>query len=293
MRRTLEIIEKAYAVTGDCCLAFSGGTDSCVLLDIMYRHTAHRPPVFYCDDQMSYPETLTFVQEKCAEYGAQLTVARGKKTPLEQWQRGGYAMLGKMAARLWQQQHKDRGMGYKLDVSSCCRNMKIAPTRKAIKAAGIALQFTGQRGASDDRLRAMRSYLDGAMTYVKTDKLYVCNPLDGWTDTMISRYIRQNKIRLHPARERGACTIGCLFCGGGAQFTNSGFRVLRMQLPDEWHKFIVDWKVGEIILSVKYDKPLDIIQKAVKKYGGLEKLAREKSYIFDFLRETPLLGYEK
>lgn len=293
MRRTLKIIDEAYSKTPDCCLAFSGGTDSCVLLDILYKHTPHRPPVFYCDDQMSYPDTEAFVRSKCEEYGAPLTVARGKRTPLQQWQTSGYAMLGKLAARQWQQKNKDTGMGFRLDVSSCCRNMKILPNRRAIKEAGMKLQFTGQRGNSDDALRGMRSYLDGAIKYVQTDKIWVANPLDGWTDTMVARYVRQNKLRLHPARERGACTIGCLFCGGGAQFTNSGFRILRHALPDEWRKFMIDWRVGEIVLALKYDKPRPVIQRALAEYGGIEKLAAEKPFIFDFTREEPLPGYEK
>lgn len=242
---------------------------------------------------MSYPETLQFIKSKCEEYGATLTVARGKRTPLEQWEKQGYAMLGKLAARLWMQKNKNAGYGFKLNVSECCRNMKIKPARMAVKAGGYELQFTGQRGQSDDALRGLRSIKDGAITFIKSDKLFVANPLDGWTDTMIARYVRQNNIRLHPARERGACTIGCLFCGGGAQFTNSGFRILRHQLPDEWWKFIVTWRVGEIILALKYEKSLDTIRQAIEKCGGLEKLAREKPYIFDFVKETPLAGYEK
>ena len=293
MRRTLEIIEKAYETTPDCCIAISGGTDSLVLLDIIYTRTQHRPIAVYCDDQMSYPETEDFVRETCEHYGTELIVARGSRTPLDQWQKQGYAMLGKMAARVWQQSHKGCDFGYKLDVSTCCRKMKIEPARKAVKAAGCELQFTGQRGGSDDRLRGMRSYLDTAINYVKSDKLHICNPLDGWTDTMISRYVKQNRLKMHPARERGAITIGCLYCGGGAQFTNSGFKILREQLTNEWRKFIVEWRVGEIILSVKYDCPLEVTRQAIDQLGGLEHLANNKPWIFDYLRETPLRGYEK
>ena len=293
MRRTLEIIRRAYETTPDCCIAVSGGTDSLVLLDIIYRRTEHRPLAVYCDDQMSYPETEPFVRSTCERYGAKLAIARGKLTPLEQWQRSGYPMLGKMAARVWQQGHRDREFGFKCDVSTCCRKMKIEPARREIAKRGFKLQFTGQRGGEDDRLRGMRSYLDDAVKYVKTDDLYVCNPLDGWTDTMIARYVKQNGLKLHPARERGAITIGCLYCGGGAQFTNSGFKILRHQLPDRWREFVVDWKVGEVILSVKYNYPLHVIRSAIDTAGGLGYLADTKPWLFDYLRETPLAGYEK
>jgi len=171
--------------------------------------------------------------------------------------------------------------------------MKIAPARKLIHGHGYRLQFTGQRGNADDRLRGLRSIKDGAIKYVETDKLHIANPLDGWTDTMIRRYVRQNNLKLHPAKERGAITIGCLFCGGGAQYTNSGFKILREQLPDEWRKFIVDWKVGLIILSVMWDVPLDTVTRAVDRCGGLGALADAKPWLFDYLRETPLKGYDK
>ena len=293
MRRTLALIERAYGVTPDCCIAVSGGTDSLVLLDIFYRRTAHRPAAVYCDDQMSYPETEGFVRGVCERYGAELIVARGQNEPLEQWRRYGYAMLGKMAARVWQQGHKGRDFGYRLDVTACCRKMKIEPARKEVVGRGYGLQFTGQRGGADDRLRGLRAHVDDAINYLKTDKLYICNPLEGWTDTMIARYVKQNGLKLHPAREKGAVTIGCLYCGGGAQFTNSGFKILREQLPGEWRKFVVDWRVGEVILSVKYNYPLHVIRRALQRLGGLGALAETRPWLFDYLRESPLPGYEK
>lgn len=291
MKQTLEIIERAYSIAGKPAMAYSGGTDSSVLLDIIYRKTAHRPALVYCDDQMSYPETEEFVRSQAAYYGAELIVARADRTPLQQWQRYGYAMLGKLAAVLWQRKHRD--FGYKLNVTGCCRNMKTLPARRAIQGVGCDLQFTGQRGNSDDALRGLRAVKDGAVFWQQTDKLWIANPLTGWTDTMINRYVQQNGLAMHPAKARGAITIGCLFCGGGAQFDNSGFRILRHQLPDEWRKFVVDWEVGLIILSIKYDKPLQRVREAVDHFGGLTKLADQRPWLFDFLRINPLAGYNK
>ena len=56
---------------------------------------------------------------------------------------------------------------------------------------------------------------------------------------------------------------------------------------------MIEWKVGEIVLALKYDKPRPVIQRAIAEYGGIEKLAAEKPFIFDFTREEPLAGYEK
>jgi 3'-phosphoadenosine 5'-phosphosulfate sulfotransferase (PAPS reductase)/FAD synthetase len=293
MKTTLEIIDRAFHKHPKGCLAFSGGSDSLVLMDIIYRRTTHRPPVVFADDQMSHPQTLPFVRQTCERYGAALHIAKSDRTPLKQWARQGWPMLGKLAARLWMQKHKHRNMGFKLDVSSCCRNMKIAPARKLMRSLGFEMQMTGQRGQADDALRGLRTLKDSAMHYVKADRLFICNPLTGWTDTMIRRYIAQNTLQEHPAKAEGAVTIGCMFCGGGAQFTNSGFPILRRQCPDLWRWFIVESKAGEVILAIKYDVPLSQICNAVERIGGLERLTAERPHVFDFLAITPRQGYSK
>jgi 3'-phosphoadenosine 5'-phosphosulfate sulfotransferase (PAPS reductase)/FAD synthetase len=263
-------------------------------MDILYRRTPHRPPVVFADDQMSHPQTLPFIRETCERYGAALHIARADRTPLEQWQqKQGWPMLGKLAARLWMQKHKHRNMGFRLDVSSCCRNLKIAPARKLIRSLGFDMQMTGQRGQTDDALRGLRALKDSAMVFVKTDRLWICNPLTGFTDTMIRRYLDQNRLQEHPAKADGAVTIGCMFCGGGAQFTNSGFPILRRQCPDLWKWFMVEAKAGEIILSIKHDTPLDQTREAIERLGGLEAIAKKTPWVFDFLAITPRQGYSR
>lgn len=293
MRPATELINKAFDKHPSGALAFSGGSDSLVLLDLVYRHTEYRPPVVFCDDQMSHPETLPFVRETCDRYKAELHIARADRTPLEQWQRYGWPMLGKLAARKWMQSHRHRGMGFRLDVSLCCRSMKILPARRLTRKLGCEMQLTGQRGSTDDALRGLRALKDSSLVFVKSDSLWIANPLTGWTDTMVRRYIDQNHLGEHPARADGACTIGCLYCGGGAQFDNSGFPILRRQLPNRWQWFMVEVAAGEVVLAIKYDERLTVVREALGSMGGLEEVARTRPWVFDFLRHTPLAGYSK
>ncbi len=213
MKTTLEIINTAMATAKKTCIAFSGGSDSILLLDIIYRHTNHRPIVIFADSQMEYPETEDFCRKVCEGYGAELHIAKADRTPEEQWQNQGWPMLGKLAARTWMRTHKNRDMGYKLNVTICCRNMKIAPARKLARVLGCDLQITGTKGQSDDSMRGLRAIKDGATHYVKGDKLTICNPLTGWTDTMGKRYREKYDLPEHPARSRGAITIGCVVVG--------------------------------------------------------------------------------
>jgi 3'-phosphoadenosine 5'-phosphosulfate sulfotransferase (PAPS reductase)/FAD synthetase len=293
MKQSLEIINNAYTQHPKSVIAFSGGSDSTVLVDLIYTKTKHRPPLVIVDSGMEHPVTVDFATDFAKQYGAELYIAKPTKSYMEQWTTTGWPMLGKLAARLWMQKHRDQNFGYRLDVSSCCRNLKIMPGRKLTRQMGATLQFTGQRGDVDDLLRGMRAIKDTATKYLKTDKITICNPLQGWTDTMITRYIEDNKIPRHPSRAAGAITIGCLYCGGGAQFTNSGFKVLRAVLPDKWREFVVDMQAGEIILSIKHNRPLDHIRAAVKELGGLGALAEYYPWIFDYLAYPPMKGYTK
>ena len=293
MITTLDIINEAMAKSKKACLAFSGGNDSVLLLDIIYRHTAHRPVVIFADSQMEYPETEAFCREVCDYYGAEFHIAKATRTPQEQWQKQGWPMMGKIAARTWMQKHKQNPPGFKIDVSSCCRNIKIAPARKLAKALGCDLQLTGVRGSSDDMLRGLRAIKDGATHYVKQDKLTICNPLTGWTDTMGRRYREKYNLPQHPAKARGAMTIGCVCCGGGSQFTISAFRLLRQTWPEAWWKYIVEIGMGEIILAIKYDEPLERVKAVITSMGGLDAVAKERPWLFDFTRKEPLPGYVK
>lgn len=293
MKTALSIIDEAMAASRKACIAFSGGSDSVLLLDIIYRHTIHRPVVIFADSQMEYPETEAFCREVCGRYGAELHVARATRTPEEQWKRQGWPMMGKIAARSWMQKHRKNPLGFKIDVSSCCRNMKIAPARRLARSLGCDLQLTGVRGSSDDMLRGLRAIKDGDSHYVKSDKLTICNPLTGWTDTMGRRYRDKHNLPIHPARARGAITIGCVCCGGGSQFTISAFRLLRKTWPDAWWRYIVIVRLGEIILAIKYDQPLERVRAALAGMGGLEAVAKERPWVFDFTVKNPAPGYVK
>jgi 3'-phosphoadenosine 5'-phosphosulfate sulfotransferase (PAPS reductase)/FAD synthetase len=299
IKRTKEMIRmiEIWHQSPKSCLAFSGGDDSLVLLDLVLETIKDAPIIIWADTQMEYPGTETFIRETLDRYhekrheGLDLRIARARHKPLEQWEKTGWPMLGKTAARLWNQTHT--GLGFKINVSECCRGMKIGPGRGLARNLGCTVQFTGQRGQADDNLRGMRTIKDGSLFFQARDKIWISNPLTGWTDADIAAYIKAHPIVQHPARALGAQTIGCVFCGGGSQYTNSGYRILRTIWPEAWRRFMVEWRGGEIVLALKYRTRLDRIQEAVTVAGGLEGLARERPWVFDFTRSTPIQGYRK
>jgi len=271
-------------------LAFSGGSDSMVLLELS-KKAGISPVVIWADSQMEYPETREFIKTTVAKYGFDLRIAKAAISPLEHWRKTGWPMLGKRAARIWNQQNK--GAGFKCNVSECCRTMKILPARRLTRNLGCSVQITGQRGQQDDNLRGMRTEKDGMLFYQVRDKMWISNPLTGWTDIEIKKYTEDHNLPEHPAKGRKAKTIGCVYCGGGAQFTNSGYRILRKSWPEAWHRFMFEWGGGLIILALKYKKTLPEIREFVHNCAGLEALAAGRPWLFDFTRKKPLMGYEK
>jgi len=282
-------------------LAFSGGSDSLVLLDLFQRSRSHRaylenpdydtqprPYIIWINSQMEYPGTLEFIMLTTRKYGLfdRLRIAKSNRTPQEQWRRTGYPMLGKLPARLWMQ--KNRGQGFAINCSECCRAMKITPARRLTRNLGCTLQITGQRGQQDGLIRGLRDHKDGVLFYHKSDHIWISNPLTGWTNEDIANYIQLHKLKEHPARAKGAKTIGCIYCGGGSQYTNSGFRVLRFGNPPLFKRLIIDYNIGPIILAIKYKQNLFNITQAIKDTGGLESLLNKRPWVFDFTRKNPL-----
>jgi phosphoadenosine phosphosulfate reductase len=292
MKQAQEIIRKAFSEYRPA-LAISGGGDSAVLLDVVFQ-MGFRPPLIFVDSGLEYPATIQHVQQIAQQYGLPLHIAVPKFTPEALWKKFGYPGLGKQSARIWTRNHKGAAsLGFRLDCSSCCRHLKLAPGRKMTKAIKCNAQFVGTRGNQDDRLRGMRSKLDGAIKFVKGDNLTVIAPLDGWTDGMIKRYAENHKLPIHPLKARGLKTTGCTACLAGSQFENSGVRVLRQIDPPAWRKMIIEFGFGRVILAIRFDKHVDKIDAAIATLGGIEKLCDERPYVFDFTRETPLQGYSR
>jgi len=296
-----EALARAKAIIGEAAkqagrqtiVAISGGTDSLVLIDILHKAMAEGPPAVFCDTGMEYTETKIFVSKIAKQYGVPLYTARPTRSPREQWEKKGWPFLGKLPARKWMQAHKERDYGFRLNVTACCQAMKIAPVRKLMKKHGYQLKFAGVRGAPDDQLRSLRAHKDGSLYKNKESSLWQAHPLLGWTDGQVIKYTKDNKLPRHPLKKRGLLTTGCIYCGGGCQFENSGYRILRHIDQEAWRRFFLEWRAGEILLAIKHDRPLWLVQEAVDELGGLEKLAEDRPFIFDYCRTKPLKGYER
>jgi 3'-phosphoadenosine 5'-phosphosulfate sulfotransferase (PAPS reductase)/FAD synthetase len=285
MKRALQIIAETFAAHRPV-LCFSGGRDSAVLLDMVFRHTDYRPPIVYVHNDLMRPATRGFVEEVSAHYGAALTVATPKRPAHEQWQRTGFPILGPVPANNWMRRY--RHLGVRLNCTACCRALKTVPGRSATRALACDAQLVGAR-ATDDQNHFYKLATGEAISYIKADRLWVAQPLAHWTDAMIRRYHRAYSLPTHP----GDGQSGCECCAGGWRFTGNAMAALRQADPQAWRRHLLDGGLWLPLLVVKLHKPADVVCNAVERMGGIEALLQQRPWIFDYAQTPPLEGYAK
>ena len=285
MIKTIQIINDAFNDYMPV-VAFSGGKDSLVLLDIIYRFTHHKPTAIYVHNDLLRAETLSYVKQVCIQLNAPLKIVYPKKTAYEQWRISGYPILGNLASVKWMQKYSH--LGVKINCNSCCRALKIAPGRRATRELGMNAQLTGIR-STDDQNRWYKLTGEGHVNYNKADKLYLISPLAHWTDLMVRRYIRMYELSEHP----GDGQTGCSFCAGGWKFTGNSIYALRRTDPEAWRKHLLESGIWKPMLVVKLKIPLNAVEKAVAQIGGIEKLLDTTPQIFDYGQDVPIQGYQK
>lgn len=229
-RDTLSIIEqitvkKIYNVykrkqkSLDCFhVAFSGGKDSIVLLDLVKKALPRSSfMVVFGDTKMEFPDTYELVDKveaQCKEDGINFYRAASHFEPEESWR-----LFGPPSKVLrW-----------------CCSVHKAAPQTLKIrevlgKSDYIGMDFVGVR-AHESATRA--TYEEE--NYGKKQKgQYSHNPILEWTSAEIWLYIFSHALPINNTYKKGNSRAGCLFCpmgGGKSDF----FRYLCY--PDEINKY--------------------------------------------------------
>lgn len=213
-REMLEIIEQTtvkkilaiytkYKDRLDCFhVAFSGGKDSCVLLDLVKKALPRGSfVVVFGDTGMEFPdtyETIKKVKQQCAEEEIPFYIAKSHLSPQESWE-----LFGPPSRVLrW-----------------CCSVHKSAPqTLKLREVTGknnfVGLDFVGVR-AQESVARSTYKYENyGA----KQKGQFSHNSILEWTSAEIWLYIYANDVLINESYKKGNGRAGCLFCpmSGGA-----------------------------------------------------------------------------
>lgn len=242
-RHMLEIIEQStvkkilaiytkYKDKLDCFhVAFSGGKDSCVLLDLVKKALPKGSfVVVFGDTGMEFPDTYEVIKntkQQCAEDEIPFYTGKSHLNPKKSWE-----LFGPPSRILrW-----------------CCSVHKSAPqTLKLREITGknnyIGLDFVGVR-AHESVARSEYEYEN----YGKKQKgQYSHNSILEWTSAEVWLYIYANSLIVNEAYKKGNSRAGCLFCpmsGGTSDFLRRG--AYRNEI-DEYVEIIKDsncWDKG-------------------------------------------------
>lgn len=177
-------------------VAFSGGKDSVVALDLVQRALPHNCfKVLFGDTGMEFPdtyETVEKIKQICAEEKIEFLQAKSKLKPENTWQ-----IFGPPAVTIrW-----------------CCSVHKTTPQimqlREVLqKPDFIGMAFTGVRG--DESLS--RSEYDAISYGGKHSGQYSCHPILEWNTAELFLYIYENGLTFNNAYKKGNTRAGCLVC---------------------------------------------------------------------------------
>lgn len=177
-------------------VAFSGGKDSVVALDLVQRALPHNEfKVLFGDTQMEFPDTYDVVEkieQFCAEKNIDFLRAKSKMSPMETW-----SIFGPPAQRIrW-----------------CCSVHKTTPQVITLREytnnphfKGMA--FTGIRGDES----ASRSEYDDVSDGEKIRGQYSCHPILEWNSAELFNYMYDKQLIMNEAYKKGNSRAGCLVC---------------------------------------------------------------------------------
>ncbi len=217
-------------------VAFSGGKDSVVALDLVQRALPHNEfKVLFGDTRMEFPDTYDVVKEIerfCAEQEIVFLSARSKLSPLDTW-----TTFGPPAQTMrW-----------------CCSVHKTTPQVIALRDythnphfRGMA--FTGIRGDES----ASRSEYDDVSDGEKIRGQFSCHPILEWNSAEIFNYIYDKGLIINEAYKKGNSRVGCLVCPM-ATYKNMFFK--EVAYKERRGDYLSTTDFNEIILKTS-SKPL-------------------------------------
>lgn len=219
-------------------VSFSGGKDSCVMLDLV-RVIIPDVKCMFIMTGCESPSVCRFVRQKKAE-GIDIDIIRPEKTLRQVFADCGFPLVSKEVSHDVQACRRNptcKSSLRKLDMNNphgiperwrylltepyevsdrCCFWLKKQPSHKYIKQTGRR-PFLGL--LADEGYTRQSAYVKrgGCNTFSETGKRYATSwPLAIWTNADVWQYINERHLPIPDIYDHGATRTGCLGCGFGA-----------------------------------------------------------------------------
>lgn len=182
-------------------VAFSGGKDSIVTLDLVQRALPHNSfKVLFGDTGMEFPDTYKTVEEVkkvCSENEIEFLTSKSQYEPGYTWSKFGPPAT----VHRW-----------------CCSVHKTSPQIIVLRNIIGKPNFTGMAFIG---VRASESLSRSEYDYVslgeKHKGQYSCNPILEWNSAELYAYIYLRQLYLNEAYKKGNRRAGCLVCPRAAE----------------------------------------------------------------------------
>jgi phosphoadenosine phosphosulfate reductase len=176
-----EVVERFHPRLYVAC---SFQKEASVIMDLLLR-IEPEARFFTLDTGLFFPETYATWRALEERYGVAIDVFSGPSLARQ---------ADRLGDALWQR-----------DPDACCRERKVAPLGQAL----------GQVDAWVSGLRREQSLTRRAVEELHWDErhgLWKANPLAGWSERDVWRYIHEHDVPYHPLHDRGYASIGCTHC---------------------------------------------------------------------------------
>lgn len=200
-------------------VAFSGGKDSVVALDLVQRALPHNEfKVIFGDTGMEFPDTYKVVEKiskYCADRNIEFLRAKSKLLPENTWKAFGPPAV----TNRW-----------------CCSVHKTSPQIMLLQLKTniqgfTGMAFTGVRGDES----VSRSEYDDISFGQKHKGQYSCHPILEWNTAELFLYIYENHLILNETYLKGNSRAGCLVC----PMSSGKHEFMKNQCyPSEMEKFL-------------------------------------------------------
>jgi 3'-phosphoadenosine 5'-phosphosulfate sulfotransferase (PAPS reductase)/FAD synthetase/ferredoxin len=192
-RRTKELYDADIGRCDIAYIAFSGGKDSVVLLDICHRVLPLSVPVIFSDTDMELPDTYKVWEEIKNRYPErEFICAKAESSALENWRR--FAPPSR-TIRWCCSVHKS---------TSALMLLKDKLRKPAIKV----MAFVGVRGDESYSRSFYEDATDGAKNASQLNRM----PILDWGAHELWLYIFANDLLINCAYTKGLTRVGCIMC---------------------------------------------------------------------------------